>query len=72
MDYSLKQRIYLSGIPRRILSQRLDILYTTFNSKLNGFSRFSEQEEKALEKILSDQEAVREAESEKDAPYYAR
>jgi hypothetical protein len=68
----LKKRIHLSMIPRKILAQRLQMQYSTFASKINGFSRFSMEEERALEKILSEAEAAREAENESTTPYFVK
>jgi hypothetical protein len=63
----LKTRIFLSGLTRKILAARLGISYNAFCHRLSGFANFSSSQEFQLNKILSDAEQVREAESNQES-----
>lgn len=73
MDY--KQRIKACNLDRKILAARLKISYAAFTARLNGFIRFTQWEEKTLNDILTECEAVQREMAERldrQAAYYAR
>ena len=55
---NFKQRIKDCHLDRKVLANRLKISYAGLTARLNNFQRFSAWEEKTLENILTECEAV--------------
>jgi hypothetical protein len=72
MNLSIKQRVDISPTPKKGLANLMGLKYTTFSSKLNGFSRFTPEELGRLERLLSDIENAQAMESENNAPYFVK
>jgi hypothetical protein len=58
-NQDLKTRIFLSCLSRKVLAEHLGLSYNQFCHRLNGFTRFTSNEEWRLNKILADAEATR-------------
>jgi hypothetical protein len=74
MDY--KKRIMLLDLSRKVLAPRLKLSYAALTARLNGFTPFQPDEERALVRILDEAEqahaAIEQARDKRVEPYYAR
>jgi len=50
MDY--RQKIYILGLSRKGLAERLGLSYASFSARLSGFTPWQANEEYALSKII--------------------
>ncbi len=55
---TIKERIYLLHLNRKVLAARLSMSYSSFSHRLCGFTRFSAEQERSLLRILDDAEAT--------------
>ena len=63
MNY--REKIYLLRLSRKVLAARLHLTYTSLSSRLNGFTSWQGDEERALQSILNLAEAAQKVEAEK-------
>jgi hypothetical protein len=60
MAQSYKARLYLAGVDRREVADRLGLTYSQLTSRLNGFARWG-REERELQRYLAEFEREKES-----------